>query len=41
MFLMSREVVPEIDLKNGRIVVNPPTEVYADENHDKDETEDK
>ena len=36
MFTMSREVVPEIDLENGRIVVNPPVEIYADENHDDD-----
>lgn len=36
MFTMSREVVPKIDLENGRIVVNPPVEIYADENHDDD-----
>ena len=39
MFQMSREVVPEIDLKNGRVVVNPPIAIYADGNHDEDETE--
>ena len=41
MFLMSRDVVPEIDLENGRIVVNPPTEVYAGGAHDDNETEEK
>jgi len=39
MFQMSQEVVPEIDLKNGRIVVNPPTEVFVDENQDREVTE--
>ncbi len=41
MFPLSREVVPEIDLKNGRIVVNPPQEIFADENHDKDKNEEE
>jgi 16S rRNA processing protein RimM len=35
MFQMSREVVPEIDLKNGRVVINPPAEIFADAGHDK------
>ena len=29
MYKISPEVVPEIDLKNGRIVVDPPDEVFA------------
>ena len=29
MYGMSLGVVPEIDLKNGRIVVDPPTEVLT------------
>lgn len=42
MFPMSREVVPEIDLENGIVVINPPAEIYADEDHDDDdETEEK
>jgi len=41
MFLMSRDVVPEIDLENGRIVVNPPTEVYADKGHADEEVEEE
>ena len=41
MFLMSRDVVPEIDLENGRIVVNPPTEIYADEGHADEEAEEE
>jgi len=41
MFLMSRDVVPVIDLEKGRIVVNPPTEVYADEGHADEEAEEE
>tara|TARA_B100000315_G_scaffold242839_1_gene265518 strand:- start:5916 stop:6485 length:570 start_codon:yes stop_codon:yes gene_type:complete len=41
MYLMSRDVVPEIDLENRRIVVNPPTEVYADKGHADEETEEE
>ena len=37
MYRMSLEVVPEIDLKNGRIVVNPPTEVLTSKIRDADE----
>ena len=32
MYRMSLAVVPEIDLKNGRIIVNPPFEVLAQKN---------
>ena len=38
MYRMSLEVVPEIDLKNGRIVVNPPTEVLTSKIRDADKT---
>ena len=37
MYRMSLEVVPEIDLKNGRIVVDPPTEVLTSKIRDADE----
>ena len=30
---MSKEVVPEIDLRNKRVVIDPPIEVSADKNH--------
>jgi 16S rRNA processing protein RimM len=39
MFQMSRQVVPVIDLKNRRVVVNPPTEIFADEDHDEEKVE--
>ena len=39
MYPMSREVVPTIDLKNGRVVINPPAEIFADADHDKEEAE--
>ena len=35
MYKLSPEVVPEIDLKNGRFVVVPPIEVFAEMNHGK------
>ena len=38
MYKMSLGVVPEIDLKNGRIVVNPPFEVLAQKNQDTNKT---
>jgi 16S rRNA processing protein RimM len=38
MYKMSLGVVPEIDLKNGRIVVNPPFEVLAQKNQDANKT---
>ena len=37
MYRMSLEVIPEIDLKNGRIVVDPPTEVLTPKIRDADE----
>ena len=39
MYKMSLGVVPEIDLKNGRIVVNPPLEIFAQNNQDGSKTE--
>jgi 16S rRNA processing protein RimM len=39
MYRMSLGVVPEIDLKNGRIVVNPPFDVFAQNNRDGSKTE--
>ncbi len=30
---ISRKVVPEIDLRNKRVVIDPPSEVFADKNH--------
>jgi 16S rRNA processing protein RimM len=39
MYKMSLGVVPEIDLKNGRIVVNPPFEVFAQKNRVANKTE--
>ena len=38
MYRMSLGVIPEIDLKNGRIVVNPPTEVLTSKIRDADKT---
>ena len=38
MYRMSLGVIPEIDLKNGRIVVNSPTEVLTSKIRDADET---
>ena len=35
MYKISPEVIPEIDLKNGRLVVDPPTEFFAQKDHDK------
>ena len=37
MYRMSLGVVPEIDLKNGRIVVDPPTEVLTPKIRDSEE----
>jgi 16S rRNA processing protein RimM len=34
MYKISQEVVPEIDMENGRIVVDPPIDVFAQKNHD-------
>ena len=39
MYRMSLEVIPDIDLKNGRIVVNPPSEIFAQNNRDLSKTE--
>ncbi|MEE2745718.1 MAG: ribosome maturation factor RimM [Pseudomonadota bacterium] len=33
MFRMSREVVPEINLRKGQVIINPPDEIIADEDH--------
>ena len=39
MYKISPEVVPEINLKNGYIIIDPPIEVFAHRNHDKEKIE--
>ena len=39
MYKISPEVVPEIDLKDGYIIVDPPIEVFAQRNHGKEKIE--
>ena len=39
MYKISPEVVPEIDMENGRIVVDPPIDVFGQKNHDEQKAE--